>query len=347
MAKKGLQAKIVKHAQRRRFQDYVRTKGRDKATIGYVYWSMFLRSGKGNVFELAEELFLADLGIGKNSFRSARKTLVDDGWMSKGEQKMNPVTGLWGTVEYTVYEEPAAHSVSDGTVAPLTGDRSTADGSAGDRSVGDTVVLHSLYADASTSFSSPSASTPSEERMKEGTATPSVTPSAEEEPRPSLKPENPETNEVHRVWFSHTETPFSQKDFEAAGKLLKIYELLPLLNYIIDTFNCPRTTKVAWRDFSYWAENFDLTRRNIDAWRRTTKVKKAAAATGHAARNPELHTGKSMDGKSWTHDALRFCPHCDNLHRADQPCAVTKEEAAKIERHMPEPAGQGFDIEEA
>ncbi len=63
--KKPIAAKLVKHAHRRRFQEYVRTKGRDKSTIAYVYLSMYLRSGKGNVFELEEGLFLGDLGIGK------------------------------------------------------------------------------------------------------------------------------------------------------------------------------------------------------------------------------------------------------------------------------------------
>jgi hypothetical protein len=150
--KKGINAKIVKHAHRRRFQEYLRTKGRDKSTIGYVYWSMFLRSGAGNVFELEESLFLADLGIGKNAVRPARKTLVDDGWLSTGQQKVNPLTGKWGTTAWTVNTESVALSMGDGTVAPL----------AGDRSVGDTVVLHLLDAsnpEASTSSCTPLAST--------------------------------------------------------------------------------------------------------------------------------------------------------------------------------------------
>jgi hypothetical protein len=150
--KKPIAAKIVKHAHRRRFQEYVRTKGRDKSTIAYVYLSMYLRSGKGNVFELEEGLFLGDLGIGKNALRSARAELVKDGWLSKQPQKIDPLTGKWGTTQWIVNEEPVAVAHSEGvdTDAPLTDDRSTDDGSAGDRSEGDTVVLHSLYANAST-----------------------------------------------------------------------------------------------------------------------------------------------------------------------------------------------------
>jgi hypothetical protein len=150
--KKPIAAKIVKHAHRRRFQEYVRTKGRDKSTIAYVYLSMYLRSGKGNFFELEEGLFLGDLGIGKNALRSARAELVKDGWLSKEPQKIDPLTGKWGTTQWIVNEEPVAVAHSEGvdTDAPLTGDRPTDDGSAGDRSAGDTVVLHSLYANAST-----------------------------------------------------------------------------------------------------------------------------------------------------------------------------------------------------
>jgi hypothetical protein len=166
MAKSKLAAKIVKHAHRRAFQEYVRHKGRDKTTIGYVYLMMFLRSGEGNRFELKEELFLADLGLGKNAFRSARKTLMDDGWLSRGTQKIDPLTGKWGLVEYTVNVEPVAHLEGGGTVDEniadlFTGGGSTGGGSAGDRKEGDTVVLHSLYGTdvPSTLNCTPSAST--------------------------------------------------------------------------------------------------------------------------------------------------------------------------------------------
>src|ERR1019366_1691335 len=41
--------RAVKFAHRRRFQEYVREKGREKSTLAYVYWAMWHRSGKGNV----------------------------------------------------------------------------------------------------------------------------------------------------------------------------------------------------------------------------------------------------------------------------------------------------------
>jgi hypothetical protein len=168
-SKNPLAGKIVKHAHRRSFQDYLRDKGRDKTTIAYVYLMMLLRSGEGNRFELKEDLFRADIGLGKNALRKARKTLTEDGWLSRGTQKIDPLTGKWGFVEYTVNVEPVAHLVGGGTVnentdALFTGGGSTGGGSAGDRKEGDTVVLHSLYGTdvPSTSTVSPTAVTSSD-----------------------------------------------------------------------------------------------------------------------------------------------------------------------------------------
>ncbi len=192
--KKPIAAKIVKHAHRRCFQEYVRTKGRDKSTIAYVYLSMYLRSGKGNVFELEEGLFLGDLGIGKNALRSARAELVKDGWLSKEPQKIDPLTGKWGTTQWIVNEESVAVASSEGvgTDAPLTGDRSTDDGSAGDRSEGDTVVLHSQYANASTY---PQSATPPSDCTPKG-FTSSVS-SKQVSERTSSNLEEKETQSVH------------------------------------------------------------------------------------------------------------------------------------------------------
>ena len=146
--KPKLGAKIVKHAHRRRFQEYVRKKGREKLTLAYVYWAMYLRSGKGNVFELAEELFLGDLGITNTALRSARRTLEKDGWVRRGPHTPKHAK------RWTVYDDPATGLLGH----PIT---QSSEVSALDYSVIGTVVLHSLDADASTSSSTPSASTPS------------------------------------------------------------------------------------------------------------------------------------------------------------------------------------------
>lgn len=162
--KKGIAAKLVKFAHRRRFQDYVREKGREKITLGYVYWAMWHRSGKGDTFELAEELFLADLGIGKDALRPARRTLLNDGWLSKAAQKIDPLTGQWSTTAWIVNAEPVACSTADGS----TDVGSTVGGSTDVGSAGDTVVLHPQY--AQTAYTSPQAS-PSDSTLSASTPT--------------------------------------------------------------------------------------------------------------------------------------------------------------------------------
>jgi hypothetical protein len=81
MAKKKLDMKFVKHAHRRAFYEYLRDKGRDKFTLSHVYWYMYLRSGKGNVFHLADEHAAADMGMDLSRYRATRRVLKADGWM--------------------------------------------------------------------------------------------------------------------------------------------------------------------------------------------------------------------------------------------------------------------------
>jgi hypothetical protein len=290
---KGIKAKIVKHAHRRRFQEYVRTKGRDKSTIAYVYWSMYLRSGKGDVFELEEGLFLADLGIGKNALRPARKTLVDDGWLSKGRQKVDPVTGKWGTTAWTVNTEPVAQSEGNGTAAPSTGDRFSGDRSTAARSVGDTVVLHPLYADASTSSCTPSASTPPEtkEERKEPLLAPLVAEAVEhleEEEEPSKASEleseekqnqEPEEQSLHpsvwslrRIWKDRTGYLFTVEDFALANKLIRAYRYRVVEAVLRNTlWMRANSAKLRWNKFSIFAKHWQRNHEEYLAW----------CATGH------------------------------------------------------------------
>jgi len=151
--KKSIAAKLVKFAHRRRFQDYVREKGREKMTLAYVYWAMWHRSGQGNVFELAEELFLADLGITNTALRTARRVLEADGWMKRGDYIPKHAK------KWIVYDD----SVTGLLNHPLT--QSFGD-SIIEYSVSDTVVLHPSTASPSTSSSTPEAYTASSEKRE-------------------------------------------------------------------------------------------------------------------------------------------------------------------------------------
>lgn len=141
--KKSIQAKLVMHDHRRRFQEYVREKGREKMTLSYVYWAMFHRSGKGNVFELEEELFLGDLGISHPALFAARTALTKDGWLVNVPQFNQ---GKRGVTKWVVNTVATVNSVDTSTTVNSTTVISTSVKSVGVGSVYNTVVLHSLGA---------------------------------------------------------------------------------------------------------------------------------------------------------------------------------------------------------
>jgi hypothetical protein len=128
MAKKKLDMKFVKHAQRKEFYAYVREKGRDKFTLSHVYWYMYMRSGKGNVYHLADELAAGDLGMGVNVFRETRNILAKDGWVAKQPARRVPdwiiqTTQIVGTHKVGTHKESThnvgTHKVGDAVVVHL------------------------------------------------------------------------------------------------------------------------------------------------------------------------------------------------------------------------------------
>ena len=143
--KPKLEAKIVKHAHRKRFYEYLRDKKQTKFTLSHIYWYMFLRSGKGNVFHLADEWAAADMGIGVNVLRDTRRILMKDGWVTKLPARRVPDwtvnTSQSGTQEVGIQQLGAQEL--------------------GTQESGTAVVLHPQDAFASTPHSTPSASTPS------------------------------------------------------------------------------------------------------------------------------------------------------------------------------------------
>ena len=246
--KKSLQAKIVKHAHRRRFQDYVRTKGRDKSTIAYVYWSMYLRSGKGNIFVLDEELFLGDLGLSHATLHSARKTLQEDGWIAKEKQAFNSKTGRWSPVRWFVREESVVNSVDNSTAVNLADSGSTDSGS-----TDDTVGLHTLYADASTLSCTPSASTSTDSSERESEP---VSPSADADVLlASLEDQNRNRLELvadQKQDQPHTDSMVPPHMVDASRILLE--NLNPMLSASAVEAQLP----TAWRVLQHFEEHYGV-----------------------------------------------------------------------------------------
>jgi hypothetical protein len=290
--------KFVSFDLRRRFFDDMRGLGKKKYALGYIYWYMFLRSGKGNVLDLVEKLVMADLDMNHETLGNARRILVGRGWLKKNKHRVGDratwtVLTTGGLTADVRKEDPAdppppAEENEDQSVA----DDGFADDPQADKppvSIGGFTAIGK--SDVGTT----------------DIGTPDVG-------------ESSKTVDLHTLGFER------------------------MMDYLADTFVCPKTKKIAWRNFSYWVSSMDLeaepsTRRNIDAWRRAKNVvspssnpaftntagtdwlahkkkvewqqaveetRRKAKPGSHAERNPEIHTGLDANGESWAKGAIKI-----------------------------------------
>jgi hypothetical protein len=80
-----LEGKIFKWNVRKPFLEMAKKYGKGKFTILAVWNYMFWRSGKGDLFTLAEELVCFDLGIDPGTYGKVKTILINEGWMKKGD----------------------------------------------------------------------------------------------------------------------------------------------------------------------------------------------------------------------------------------------------------------------
>jgi hypothetical protein len=151
--KKKLEAKLFPWKARKPLWEMAKKYKRQKYVLIAVWDYMMWRSGKGNLFELAEELVILDTGMDKDALRWARRTLVAEGWLRK-ETPRRPS----GTREVTRWivcvpiQQPLGQAVDKDEQQPLQqATVQAAVASTGDCSTGGTVVLQSLDAIASSS----------------------------------------------------------------------------------------------------------------------------------------------------------------------------------------------------
>jgi hypothetical protein len=149
--KKKLEAKLFPWKARKPLWEMAKKYKRQKYVLIAVWDYMMWRSGRGNLFELAEELVILDTGMDKNALRWARRTLIAEGWLRK-EIPRRPS----GTREVTRWivcipeQQPVEQAVAHQQQPLEQAIVQAAVGSTSDCSTGDTVVSHLLDADAST-----------------------------------------------------------------------------------------------------------------------------------------------------------------------------------------------------
>ena len=159
--KPKIQAKFFPFAVRQPLWDMAKKYGKQKYTIVAIWDYMWWRSGKGGLFELAEDIVCWDLDCDPTTLRAVRKILIAEGWLKK--DTLRDKGGKWMTRGFTVIAKGATVPKSlDGEDQPPSHEPAvvvpTVEGTS-DGGTPHTVLVHELYADASTSSSTPSAST--------------------------------------------------------------------------------------------------------------------------------------------------------------------------------------------
>ena len=224
--KSPLQAKIVKHAHRRRFYDSIRGMGKKRFTMSHVYWYMYLRSGAGDMFELAEELMQADLDMDHSTLYPVLKNLEKAGWIKKHRPR-DTKTGRLGVITWQVFtslpevekteveaEEPQCEQP---TVEPTVGFTNGGTPNVGTTNGGKpdtTVVLHNSNADAPTlpqSPSAPSDCTPSASTGSDLSVSLSVSQAANAAIAASQKQEKVNPSTVNGSSAEQNQTPIPEK----------------------------------------------------------------------------------------------------------------------------------------
>lgn len=137
----------------------------------------------------------------------------------------------------------------------------------------------------------------------------------DEQTKPEKLKQSKVLSPVEAAWVDGGGAAFMNGDAEAAEHMLKTgaHASVELIAYIRDTFACPKTARIAWKDFSYWArpENFDLTKRNIDAWRR---LKKAKLTDSASKTNPNCaRCNRPTYGSPTYENDKPFCADCMGL----------------------------------
>ena len=149
--RKKLEAKLFPFQARKNLFEMAKKYGKRKFTLIAVWTYMFTRSGKGNIFKLAESIILWDLGMTHEPLWQTQKILMAEGFLSKTKRRVKEVT------EWTVLTGgKSADKVLQADYPPA--DYPTVDKSASGLSA-NTVGIHELDAVANTSTCLPTEDT--------------------------------------------------------------------------------------------------------------------------------------------------------------------------------------------
>jgi hypothetical protein len=179
-------------------------------------------------------------------------------------------------------------------------------------------------------------------------------PSEKKNPESGVAPANQNQKawgdeDLMAVWLAWLKlvplSEWSDNDRQAARHVADEYGADAVESYLLDTALCPKTLKVIWSDFTYWASSIrpkGLTKRNIDAWRRAKdakEVRDCARATEKALRGvtlaaPPRGLTSSACSNCKVNEIFEYGPYC-------RPCLDTFNMEPE-----PDEVGVGFAIED-
>jgi len=144
--RKRLEAKLFPFQARKNLFEMAKKHGKRKFTLIAVWTYMFTRSGKGNIFKLAESIILWDLGMTHEPLWQTQKILMAEGFLSKTKRRVKEVTewtvltgGKSADKSLQADNPPAAYPTVDKSASGLSAN---------------TVGIHEQDANASTSKTS-------------------------------------------------------------------------------------------------------------------------------------------------------------------------------------------------
>lgn len=269
----------------------------ESPTAAAVWAYMWWRSDEHGVFDLCEDLMCLDLNLNPKTLQKARALIHRMGGFKrecerndKGQlivrYRMLPFTNPSTEIYLSPTPNIGCESLSQKTVAePSPNLLST-------EKRGHTVDTVSVTSSPSVTPIPESGAVDTSKTMKEGRkegnpplaslatdkVPPAEKPDEQEKPLESgdgqakgVIPTEPGLREVWIAWIGLTGIPWSANDAIAAEQLIKYWGADSIVSYLHDTGECPKTAKILWKDFAYWASSLGkngLTKRTIDAWNR-------------------------------------------------------------------------------
>lgn len=256
-----IKAKLFPFASRQPLWEMAKRHGKMKYSIVAIWSYMWWRSGKGNVFELPEDLVCLDLGCDATTLRAVRRILAAEGWLAKSAKRPKDASGNWVTRKWTVVARQHAKAPrKPHPPSPLPPMADSIVDKTTDGKTIDTVFSNPCNADASPYPCPPPGDTIPE--AINGTNEGSFPPTPESEgsgDSAGFKDWTPDWQSVEAVWKERTGKGFADGDSALAAGLCGSHGTNVVQAVLRSAlFERPDSARMRWTDFRVFAKNWQM-----------------------------------------------------------------------------------------